>query len=49
MLDNVPQFGEQELERGAVAGGLEIAVQGMKEPQRRIRGVVQAFLFAFRE
>ena len=36
-------------QRRAVAGGLQVAVDGVEEPERGVGRVVQAFLLAFGE
>ena len=49
VLDDVQQLRQEQLEGGPVAGDLEVAVDGVEEPERRVGGVVEAFLLALGE
>ena len=49
VIDDVPQLGSRSSQRVAIAGGVEVAVEGVEEPERRVGGVVEAFLSAFGE
>ncbi len=49
MVEDVAQDGEQMGERVFVAGDVEIAFDGVEIPKRRVGGVIQPLLFAFRE
>ena len=42
-------FGSSRLQRYAVAGGLEVAVDGVEEPERGVGGVVESLLLALGE
>ena len=47
VFDRVIELGKQQLHGRPIARHLEIAVQGVKEPQRRVGGVVEALLVSF--
>src|SRR5262245_17899319 len=49
VLDNVEQLGEYEPEHGLIPCYVEIAIQGMEEPQSGIGCMIQALLFPLRE
>ncbi len=48
-LENVEQLGKRHLQNRAVPAHLGVAIDGVKEPQRRVGGVIQTFRFALRE
>ena len=47
--DNVQQCREDQREGGTILGHLEVAVDGMEEPECRVSGMIQALLSTFRE
>ena len=49
MLDDRFQLRQQVTQRRAIAGGEQVAVDGVEEPEGRVRRVVQAFLRPFGE
>src|SRR2546425_702521 len=49
VLDNVQQCREDQPEGGTILCHLEVAVDGMEEPECRVSGMIQALLSTFRE
>ena len=49
VIDDVDQAGDQGVECGAVVRGLDVAVDRVEEPERRVGRVVQALLLALGE
>jgi len=44
VFDDLYELGKDQRERGAILRHLEISIQRMKEPERRISGMIEALV-----
>src|SRR5690348_3735343 len=47
VVDDIAQFGKDETKRGPIVGVLEVTIEGVKEPEAGIGGMIEPFVLAF--